>query len=195
MQSDSDDPGVPSNSCAAKVLRQLTQDRHRAVEALPIFRRLLLAEVTLADYAAVLTTHYRFYTVVEPVLVANDALGLSYQARLPLLTRDLTALGCPLPASTNHSLTIPTKAAACGCRYVIEGSALGGNIITAHLRARLGDAIDSALAFYTLDGRPLLSWPKVQAALSEQLDSQQATNEAAAYANLVFSLLERLANA
>jgi Heme oxygenase len=194
MQTHSTDKDLSSISCAAKALRLLTQDRHRALEALPIFRRLMLAEVTHEDYRVILKMHYRFYAVLEPTLLANEALGLPYQPRLPLLERDLAALGCPLPKKTGHALMLPTKAAACGCRYVIEGSALGGHFISAHLRERLGDVIGSALAFYTLDDQPLVSWPKVQEALSVKLDSQQAINEAAACANLVFSLLEQLAN-
>lgn len=194
MQTGSIDNDRSSVSAAAQALRLQTQNRHHAVERLPIFRRLMQADVTQADYMAVLKTQYRFYAALEPALESSDGLGLPYQARLPLLARDLAALGCPLPEKSGLSLAIPSKAAACGCRYVIEGSALGGQIIARHLRERLGAAVDSALAFYTLDGKSLVRWPMVQQALSEQLDSQQAIMAAVEYANRVFSLLEQLAN-
>lgn len=193
MQAHSTDQDPPSVSGAAQALRLLTQDRHRAVETLPIFRRLMQPDVTQADYVAVLRVQYRFYAAVEPALATSDGLGLPYQARLPLLARDLVALACPLPEIAELPLAIPSKAAACGCRYVIEGSVLGGRIITRHLREHLGEAVASALAFYTLDGKPQVSWPKLQQALSEQLDSQQDIRAAVEYANRVFKLLEEAA--
>ncbi len=193
MRSGSIDNDLSNVSCAAKALRLLTQDRHHAVEVLPIFKRLMHADVTRAHYVAVLKAQYRFYATLEPALEASDGLDLPYQARLPLLEQDLAALDSSLPEKSGLSLVIPSKAAACGCRYVIEGSALGGQIITRHLRERLGQALGSALAFYTLDGKPLVSWPMVQKALSEQLDSQQAIMAAVEYANRVFRLLEEAA--
>jgi heme oxygenase len=75
-------------------------------------------------------------------LGAWEALGLSAseRAKLPLLEADLQALGqdprtlphCPAPPRLRD------VAEAFGCVYVLEGSTLGGRVISRHVQARLG---------------------------------------------------------
>lgn len=53
------------------------------------------------------------------------------------LTADLHALALPLPAPQSLGLELPTAGHGFGCLYVLEGSALGGRVISKRVKRRL----------------------------------------------------------
>lgn len=123
-------------------LRAATRTQHERIERLLA----LQAPMPLARYAAILVGFQRFLTGWEAEL--RDAMPLRLQgwwatrSRLDFLTRDLAFLrgelprlpACAIPAC----LSRPSVPAVFGSLYVVEGSALGGQVITPWLKRDLG---------------------------------------------------------
>jgi heme oxygenase (biliverdin-IX-beta and delta-forming) len=113
---------------------------------------------TVQDYRALLE---RFFTIYEP-LEAKLAAALNWEeitwnfsARLksPWLREDLLALGLDpnnIPASErcDHLPAIDNAGVAVGVVYVIEGSTLGGQILTRHFHDTLGITPDHGGRFF-----------------------------------------------
>jgi heme oxygenase (biliverdin-IX-beta and delta-forming) len=77
-----------------------------------------------------------------------------YESRrkVPLLTRDLVALGASIDSVTCLPLCedvpdCPAPACAFGCLYVLEGATLGGRTLLPLVESRLGLSADSGAAF------------------------------------------------
>lgn len=113
--------------------------------------------VTRATHQRILRRFYGFYRPWEeravPVLERGHPGLTAGRSKLALLRRDLAGLGdsseevealpcCPgLPA-------LDTLPRALGSMYVLEGSTLGGQMVTRHLARTLGVAPGSGAAFY-----------------------------------------------
>lgn len=182
----------------AQYLRAATQLRHKALEAQPCFARIMQPEVSLHDYASLLTLLYRFHAQAEPTL--NDRLRDLpwrdiHRARVELLASDLKALDLPLPSNTTQHLELKDEHGALGAVYVIEGSALGGQIIARHLRNTLQHEVSQSLAFYgTLSRDVGIHWQKVIGQLRHQLTTDEARQSALDGANATFDSLLALAS-
>lgn len=122
-----------------------TAAEHSAVEDAA---RIMHPRLTLDEYRGYLEKSYGYYAAVEGLLCRLgvwDALELPVEERLklPLLVRDLEVLGTS-PASVvicDAPPDLRTVAEAAGAAYVLEGSTLGGKVISRHVRHRLGDAV------------------------------------------------------
>jgi heme oxygenase len=158
---------APSTDILAR-LKQETTAEHAAIERAA---RIMDPALSLAQYQHYLEQSYGFYAQVEPMLQrlgAWEALGLSAaeRAKLPLLEADLAALGrdvSTLPLAAPPRL--PGVAEAFGCLYVLEGSTLGGRVISRHVQARLGAGVTRQF----LDGygpRTGESWQTFRGALA-----------------------------
>jgi heme oxygenase len=123
-------------------LKLETAAEHAAIEAAA---GVMNPELRVEQYADYLAQSFGFYAPVEAMLErlgAWQALGLSRaeRSKLPLLEHDLLALGrdpsalprCEAPPRLRDA------AEAFGCLYVLEGSTLGGRVISRHVQARLG---------------------------------------------------------
>jgi heme oxygenase (biliverdin-IX-beta and delta-forming) len=126
-------------------LRRTTRDFHDSLQTK--LSVLLSAEISLDQYVAVQKKFYGFYKPIEiglfSVRLWNDPeLQLHSRRKLPLLIGDLAHMAVgpeevarlPFCASLPRLETIPE---ALGCLYVLEGSTLGGKIITGHLKKLL----------------------------------------------------------
>ncbi|WP_232307513.1 biliverdin-producing heme oxygenase [Sphingobium chungbukense] len=113
---------------ARQALRQATMDSHRQVDDL--FSGFSLDDRD--DYAAFLKAHAR-------ALAPLEALAQPPLHRLPMLARDLAALGESLPAPLAR-LPSAGEAWRWGARYTLEGSRLGG----AMLARQVGDGLPHA---------------------------------------------------
>ncbi len=127
------------------LLRARTAAAHARLEArLDVFSRLRSHE----DYRTLLARFYGLYEPLEPRLAAiarSPDLSLDYAARrkVPLLERDLAALGLDAPALARlpRCTRLPAlegPAALLGCLYVLEGATLGGQLIARHVAQELG---------------------------------------------------------
>lgn len=124
-------------------LKVHTREQHERVEAaLPLLR----PDLTGAQYRRLLERFWGYYHPVEARLAALRGWGAwgidpAERAKLPLLERDLRALGLAQSALDGlpRCAALPALAAlpqALGCMYVLEGATLGGAVIARHLRPR-----------------------------------------------------------
>ncbi len=116
--------------------------------------------VTRSDYIACLQMYHRLFAQLEPALAAqaDGACGdFVPLARAPLLLSDLRRLGAFAETNVPPMPPLPGFAQALGVRYVLEGSALGGQVILAALTARLGADIAGATSFFAGDGREAMA--------------------------------------
>jgi heme oxygenase len=124
------------------ILKQSTRNLHAALETK--LRILLSDEISLDQYVAVQKKFYGFYRPIEMHLLSirggdDPELQIQTRLKLPLLIGDLAALAVnsdelarlPFCESLPRLATISE---ALGCLYVLEGSTLGGKIITRHLK-------------------------------------------------------------
>jgi len=133
-------------------LRAGTRDAHDRIETVPALHRLLAADLTQAEYVAVLRHLHAFHAGIEPAIASElealpEAAAMLDGARPRALARDLAWFG----ASTLPPPVPPPLegiAAALGGLYVIEGSGLGGRVIARHLTASLGVADGAGGSFY-----------------------------------------------
>jgi heme oxygenase len=133
-------------------LRRDTREAHDRIEAALHLPRVL---ESVESYGRLLQRWYGFYAPVEAQLARHqiDGLDLIARKKVPLLCRDLGQLGLEAPAHyiTGYDET-ETPARALGCLYVLEGSTLGGQLISRELHSRLGITADNGGAFYASYG-------------------------------------------
>jgi heme oxygenase len=150
-------------------LKRETAAAHRHLEA-----RIGLVDPGLDAhrYRRILETFYGFYVPVEIDLMrlaATEPLGFPLRARAELIKRDLLALGlspaelAELPPCNDRPEMSCLEELA-GCLYVLEGAALGGQVLAPLLYRRLGLTKDSGGAFFAGDEeRTLARWTVVVA--------------------------------
>src|SRR3954452_7915212 len=116
-------------------LRVQTRTQHDAIE-----RSRALPEPPLSRdrFLRVLQRFFTFHRIWEPAIAAHESLRAFHVSRhrLPLLRRDLLALGMQardidaLPPCDDARELAAHEAEAIGSLYVLEGSTLGGQIIS-----------------------------------------------------------------
>lgn len=145
---------------AMTALKIATQSHHHMLEANRHMHRLMSDTITNAEYTRIITQMYGFYVPLEARLAAFDAqfavCGIDFERRrkVPLLERDLIALGVPASEIAELSLctclpSIQSFPQAVGVIYVLEGSTLGGRVISRHLMYRLGLKSERGVAFFS----------------------------------------------
>lgn len=180
----------PAITLAAR-LKAETAPLHRTAEAkvgLPDSVR------TKADYAALLRRLLAFHTSFERTL--SDPLwgdkwkriGITPEdhSRSPALIKDLSDLESRENPHESESPTIlyPSFAQALGGLYVIEGSSLGGKVLTPLFRALLGEIPTHFFEGYGRgDPEP---WRSVQAALNRFQEDAGDADEVVAGAEATF---------
>lgn len=139
-----------------ELLRSATRAGHVRVEA----ATKLLPGPTRERYAWFLAKLYGFHSPFEAAWEASDSLrehagdGLAARRRVPLLIRDLRALGLE-PGSQRTCRWVPDLASAggaLGALYVTEGSTLGGQVVARLVSETLGIGPDNGAAFLTGHG-------------------------------------------
>jgi heme oxygenase len=134
---------------------------------------------------------YGFHAVWEPAIAASPAAGFAAdRGRLGSLRADLAALGvgdagvAALPLCRPAAALAATAAGAIGSLYVMEGSTLGGQVISRALR----DAGGAELAYFNPYGRETGARWRAFAAWAEAA-AAETREEAAASAQATFALL------
>ena len=131
-------------------LKSGTEQQHREIEGLIDPLRNFSS---LDAYKCHVFKSWRFYRSMETGLAALDwsRVGIDIAARrkLPLLERDLDALGIPRSHAPDDwaPLTPIDMDFALGCMYVVEGATLGGQVISRHL-AKLGIGPNNGGCFF-----------------------------------------------
>ncbi len=185
--------GAPGPALAA--LRRATAGKHDEIEAL-----LQLAPASdglpftlgMDRYAAVLEGFDRFLSAWEPRLLRAlpEPLRDAFRARSrhAFLRQDLQALSAHLPSRRETpredgaamALALPDQAAALGSMYVLEGSALGGQVIARALRQAHGLDAEQAVRYFSGHGAETgRLWREFRDLLSLELDDDPAGTQRA----------------
>ncbi len=139
-------------------IREQTRELHRSLE-----RRapLLDPELTLPAYLGWLVLMRDFHARIEQALQAagfESATGWSHRSRVALAAQDLAVLSLQ-PEIVSHAegcfegLEFPSSVAGlAGALYVVEGSALGGQVILKLLGRRLGLSAQRGASFFAPHG-------------------------------------------
>ena len=130
-------------------LRSKTANSHQLIEQNRASQLLISKEVTIVQYAHYLKSLYGFIhgfeKMVFPILKHNPLLQLDERKKSHFIQADLAMLNQtaaqPNVSDEIFSTHYPTAAAAFGGMYVLEGSTLGGQIISKHLSKVLGAAV------------------------------------------------------
>ncbi|MDQ2902851.1 MAG: biliverdin-producing heme oxygenase [Ktedonobacteraceae bacterium] len=134
-------------------IREATQAFHSKLEHdLDIFHTI----TTLESYTRLLQKFLGFYLPVEPHLLGVQNrydLQVHLQQRLksPLLLRDLSEIAAQQGTGVSLCETLPAltcPAHVWGCLYVLEGSTLGGTLISKHVTRVLGLTAEHGCAFF-----------------------------------------------
>lgn len=182
-----------------KRLRQATTKNHAALESqLP----LLDPQLNREHYQLFVRRFYGYYAPMEARLLALPwwaELSLDYGERYktPRLRQDLLALGDTSEslAQLPHCQDLPelgTLSQLLGCLYVIEGSTLGGQIITRQLHSNLGLTLDTGCAFFNGYGEQTAArWKAFCTLLTAFAEQSSGDEEIINTANQTFETLER----
>jgi heme oxygenase (biliverdin-IX-beta and delta-forming) len=136
-------------------LRRETACDHRRIEA---SLDILKPTFSLAEYRCLLLAFYGFYHPLERRLrevaaSAPDVESMILPSRSALLARDLSALGVAQKdiadvRCCNRLPSVSSVAHIAGCVYVLEGAALGGQIIARALARSLGVSRNHGASFF-----------------------------------------------
>ena len=135
-------------------LKESTRHQHEAVEgSVDVMSKLF----SLEDYKLMIAKFRSFYSAYEPTLPYADlkAAGFDYDERrkLPSLDADAKALGLGDGDIFDDLPDVSTLPKAFGSIYVIEGSTLGGQVISRHLKDHLGLTPENGGAFFASYGK------------------------------------------
>lgn len=185
-------PFAPSPPAPAlQALRAATRIRHAHIDQLMNLRLLARRD----HYTRVLQAFDAFLgpweTSVRQALPARWHGWLQQRSRCPFLQADLQRLGVPAIARA-PGLALATPAAAWGSLYVLEGSALGGQVITRAL-AQAGVPADAGGAYFHGWGTATAAmWRDFRHLLEAELATPGALPAACAAACLTFDALAAL---
>ncbi|WP_413560611.1 biliverdin-producing heme oxygenase [Bdellovibrio sp. HCB209] len=175
------------------LLKDGTQDLHNEIEKhMPVFR----PDFNSQQYAEVLQKMHRFYEGFEKKLeTALSTHGLSdmYKDRFktPRIESDLKSLGTPTKSqpAPSHLPVLDSVPAIAGALYVIEGSSLGGQIITKHLKEKLNMTPEQTQFFGGYGELTGKRWQEFQKWMGELDMNEQNAKLAVSSARETFSSL------
>lgn len=130
-------------------LRSKTAYSHQLIEQNSVSQSLMSQNVTMIQYAQYLQSMYGFVygfeKMVFPLLKHYQLLQIDDRRKSHLIQADLVLLNQtaaePYLNDNLFSTHYQTATAALGGMYVLEGSTLGGQIISRHLSKVLGDSV------------------------------------------------------
>lgn len=138
-------------------LKEITRPLHDKLEQ---DLNLLRPDFSIDDYIFVLERFYGFYKPLEEVLSFT-----SDRAKTKSLETDLMHFGInPNRIEVTHSLPdLSTSSHVFGLRYVIEGSTLGGQILSKHYKEIFDISPDSGCFFFSGYGKDtMVKWKEFQ---------------------------------
>ena len=148
-------------------------------------------------YARVLQVFDAFLAAWEPAMLAMLPPGrrewLRARSRRPFLQLDLQALDAAADTGPAVCLPrLPNAAAAWGSAYVMEGSALGGQVITRHLAEAGSQHAGAAAYFHGWGDATGAMWREFRGVLASELAAPAALDDACTAACDTFDRLTHL---
>jgi heme oxygenase len=176
----------------ADKLKTDTLTNHQQLEKMLVGR--MKAIRSLQDYIALLQIFYSYFGGLEEQIdqYINEAEMPDYQQRRKsaALAKDIKDLGgIPVEKANGYALpAIQNTAQAYAAMYVIEGSTLGGKIISKMMAQQLRITDGSGLSFFSGYGDDTESmWDKFKQVLNSQAKSVHEENEIINTANQTFT--------
>lgn len=175
-------------------LRDDTRAEHRAIEH--TLAELTSSSLTPERYRFRLGQFYGFYRPLEAQLarvLRCDSIDFPRRMKTQLLRADLEALGACDADSLPMCRRLPAldnTTAGLGCLYVLEGSTLGGQVISRHVQARLGVTPESGGCFFAGYGSETgAMWRAFRAVLVEHAMRSECADSAVDAARATFTAL------
>jgi heme oxygenase len=188
-----------------EALKEKTDGHHREIETVTRFRRVFAPDYALSEYQDLLKRFYGFHTPLEQTFLSHaewlDGFELQPRLRSPHLVADLKALGVSeeelqqLPQCSDLP-QLDTPAKLFGCLYVLEGSTLGGQMISKHLNERFSfPPGQEAVTFYSGHGKETMPmWKAFKESLNQRFSTEQDLKELSSAAGETFEALARWMN-
>ena len=180
-------------------LRQATQQSHKAVERMTPF----FAEgFNQASYLHWLELMHGFYSSVDAVVIQSGftaATGWHYIPRCSLIEADVLALtGQGVKALPDHgNVLVDVKelhniSEVAGMLYVVEGSALGGEVLMKVLGRKVGVSAAAGASFFAPHGNdPRPMWGNYVQLLAQLASSGNAEDDVVRGAVTCFTALQK----
>src|SRR5690606_9531551 len=163
-------------------LKNATEELHREIEKDNIAGLIISNEISLEDYKLLLLQNYIAYSITEPAIAKY--LNHYKIQKSPRLLKDLDQLGiiCTPPPQLKEMFRIINKAEALGAAYVVEGSALGGMMISKQIPNCAALSNIQSHNFFNGDRENIKSWNAFSKFLKKQeftaLEEIQAIDKA-----------------
>ncbi len=151
-----------TNSLAARI-KQSTQPLHDKIEQNMFVKDLFSSEPTKESYKNWLLKFYGFYIPVEAQFnhfaeLAAEPVNFPERVKLPLLENDLNYLGVDQDALTQAPRCeaypeLNNIYEALGCLYVLEGSTMGGQIMSRKVKTVFDFEEDKGNLFFKAYGK------------------------------------------
>ncbi|CAM4500937.1 heme oxygenase [Paenibacillus endophyticus] len=184
-------------------LREETASNHVQIESNPYAKAIMNQTLTQDEYVRYLEKFYGFIKPAERLIAQLSGWGefgeaMGQRAKSPLLERDLHTLGLSLQEIENlpecsklpELYTVPQ---ALGYMYVIEGSTLGGQIITKQVRKflPLAEQENKGTEYFNAYGTETRAkWAEFREQVEQSIDSEEAAQQVIEAAKSTFGTLE-----
>jgi heme oxygenase len=185
---------MTDNDSILAQLKSRTAHQHQATEDTVDLMR---DDYTLGDYRSLLTRFYSFYKPFEDKMrdaIAANGVDFNHQERLntPKIVADLKSLGLSndeiSAIKTADDLpNLDSKERIFGSLYVIEGSTLGGQVISRHLKQKFDLGETNGAAFFSGYGKETgKMWNEYRESVTHFAESDANREEIIAGANETF---------
>lgn len=185
---------VIDNDSILAQLKTRTAHQHQATEDTVDLMR---DDYTLDDYRNLLVRFYSFYKPFEAKMhasMAKNPIALNHSERLntPKIIADLQALGLSdeeisAIEPTDKLPALDSKERIFGSLYVIEGSTLGGQVISRHLKQKFDLDEKNGAAFFSGYGKDTgKMWNGYREAVTNFAETSANRDEIIAGANETF---------
>jgi heme oxygenase len=143
----------PAVSRLGETLRNATRSSHHGIDHHPLLTPLVRPELSLEHYGRVLRSFLWLYTPLQDdfaLRIEQAGGGFELADRIGWLNTDLASLGLArdLPADAWQPPVISSTAELVGALYVIEGSTLGGQVISRQISASIGLTASRGARFF-----------------------------------------------
>jgi heme oxygenase len=193
----------PVISAARLFLRNETHADHVRLNQHPLLRGITSPDYPISMYCLVLVAYYHFYAAVEDAIDRSlDGLAVSFsydpRRKLQWIRDDLEKFGIDpedsrfLTASSLAPLVVMNVGQLVGLLYTIEGSSLGGQVISRHLATQHGLTPTNGARFFFGYGEQIPQfWREFELFMEATLTHDEAKRSAAEYAKKTFALTEK----
>lgn len=178
-----------------RLLRDATHAQHVAINRRALIEGLTSPGFPMANYLALLRSYAALYREIEPAIdhwLASEPAAFSYSPRrkLPWLLEDLAYFGVsPLAALPPSVPRIDSWGSLAGVLYAIEGSTLGGQVISRSLHSHLGvEKHTGGRFFFGYGDQTRLMWDEFMAFAAMVATDQTSWSQARAASQACFAM-------